>query len=150
RLDLSRYRNVWIVGAGKASQALASAAYDTFRDRLAGGSIAVRDDDGSRRPGIVVWRAGHPEPNQASTSAAEDALRVARSCGPEDLLLCLLSGGASALWALPPRTVPLSDLKAVTAALLRSGAPIGEVNTVRKHLSGIAGDRLAGESRAAR
>src|SRR5690606_25012113 len=102
QLDLSRFQKVWIVGAGKASQALTTAADRAFHGRVAGGSISVRDDDGSRVPGVLVWRAGHPHPNPTSASAAEDALRVARSCGPEDLLLCLLSGGASALWALPP------------------------------------------------
>jgi glycerate 2-kinase len=82
-------------------------------------------------------------PDTRGLAGAVDALRVARSAGPRDVVLCLLSGGASALWPCPPDGVGLTDLRALTDRLLRAGAPIGDLNAVRKHLSRIAGGRLA-------
>jgi len=94
--------------------------------------------------------AGHPIPDEAGLRAAEAALTLADSAGPEDLVLVLLSGGASANWIAPAEGVSLADKQAVTRALLRSGANIGEINVVRKHLSRIKGGRLALRAQPAR
>jgi hydroxypyruvate reductase len=94
--------------------------------------------------------AGHPIPDAAGLEAAERALALADSAGPDDVVLVLLSGGASANWIAPAAGLSLEDKQAVTRALLRSGATIGEINTVRKHLSRIKGGRLARRARPAR
>ena len=94
--------------------------------------------------------AGHPIPNAAGLDAAERALKLAAGAGPDDLVLVLLSGGASANWIAPVEGLTLADKQAVTRALLRSGANIGEINTVRKHLSRIKGGRLARRAQPAR
>ncbi|MBA2668821.1 MAG: DUF4147 domain-containing protein [Gemmatimonadetes bacterium] len=94
-------------------------------------------------PPLDVFGAGHPLPDSGSLAAAAESMRMARGAGAEDLVLCLISGGASALWAAPPNGVGLDALREITSRLLFAGAEIGEINTVRKHLSRIAGGRLA-------
>jgi len=97
---------------------------------------------------IRVVEAGHPVPDEAGESAAKEILRKTAELGPDDLLLALISGGGSSLLSLPAPGVSMSDLKALTARLLKSGADIQEMNTVRKHLSAVAGGRLAAACRA--
>jgi hydroxypyruvate reductase len=92
---------------------------------------------------IKVIEAGHPVPDEAGLKGAEESLQLAAGAGADDLLLVLLSGGGSANWIAPVAGVSFAQKQQVTRALLRSGAPIGEVNTVRKHLSRIKGGRLA-------
>src|SRR5690606_12971466 len=94
--------------------------------------------------------AGHPVPAAAGLAATRRVLELAQSAGPDDLVLVLLSGGASANWIAPAEGLSLADKQAVTVALLRSGAAIGEINTVRKHLSRIKGGRLTECARPAR
>ena len=97
---------------------------------------------------IRVIEAGHPVPDEAGENAAREILDAVKRLGPEDLLLALLSGGGSSLLSLPAPGVSMAELKALTGKLLRSGADIREMNTVRKHLSAIQGGRLAEASRA--
>ena len=97
---------------------------------------------------IKVVEAGHPVPDEAGEAAAGEILAKAGELGPDDLLLALLSGGGSSLLSLPAPGVSIAQLKSVTSRLLKSGADIREMNTVRKHLSAIAGGRLAAASRA--
>jgi len=92
---------------------------------------------------IEVVEASHPVPDAAGRAAAQRLLDSVKGLGPDDLLICLISGGASALLALPARGVTLADKQVVTRALLKSGANIAEINCVRKHLSAIKGGRLA-------
>ena len=92
---------------------------------------------------IKVVEAGHPMPDEAGLKGAEESLALAATAQPDDLLLVLLSGGGSANWIAPVAGITFAQKQQVTRALLRSGAPIGEVNTVRKHLSRIKGGRLA-------
>lgn len=135
---------VWITASGKAAGGMAAAALDALGPRVAGGTVAV--PAGSRAPalaGLTVWEAGHPIPTAHSLAASVEALRVARSARSGEAVLCLLSGGASALWASPAEGVSLGDLAAATRALLRAGVPIQELNTVRRHLSRIGGGGLA-------
>jgi hydroxypyruvate reductase len=134
---------VWIVGAGKAGMAMARGALEVLGERVAGGTITVPHGMGAELPGLEVWEAAHPVPDAHGLAGAVAALRVARRAGEGDTVLCLLSGGASALWPAPPAGVGLTELREVTAALLRAGAGIGETNTVRKHLSRIGGGGLA-------
>jgi len=97
---------------------------------------------------IRVVEAGHPVPDEAGENAAREILEKAKALGENDLLLALLSGGGSSLLSLPGPGITISQLKNLTGQLLRSGAPIQEMNTVRKHLSAIAGGRLAAATRA--
>src|SRR5690606_4068414 len=99
--------------------------------------------DGPAQSPLEVWESGHPLPDVGGLAAAGDALARARAATADDLVLCLLSGGASAMWAAPAPGLTLGDLREAGLALLRSGAPIEAVNTVRRHLSAIAGGHLA-------
>jgi glycerate-2-kinase len=92
---------------------------------------------------IRLVEAGHPMPDEAGLQGAEDTLKLAATAEAGDLLLVLLSGGGSANWIAPADGITFAQKQKLTRALLRSGAPIGEVNTVRKHLSRIKGGRLA-------
>jgi len=138
-----------ILAAGKAAGSMAEVAEGWYSnhlnlpaERLCGIAVARH---GYGRPLKVVRmiEAGHPIPDAAGLEAADQTLRLADSAGPNDLVLVLMSGGASANWIAPASGVSFADKQAVTRALLRSGANIGEINTVRKHLSRIKGGRLA-------
>jgi hydroxypyruvate reductase len=137
---------VIVLGAGKAAAAMAQAAeahYEAAGLReLVGGMVTTRHGYALPTRWIEVGEAAHPVPDASSIANAERALRLAAEAGPRDLVLVLLSGGASALWAAPAEGVTLADKQALTRALLRSGAPIGSLNAVRKHVSRIKGGRL--------
>jgi glycerate 2-kinase len=137
------------LAAGKGAAAMAAAAERHYLDQLQlapsrlSGVATTRHGHGVPTRRIKVVEAGHPVPDEAGLKGAEESLRLARDAGADDLLLVLLSGGGSANWIAPAEGVSFAQKQQVTRALLRSGAPIGEVNTVRKHLSRIKGGRLA-------
>ncbi len=137
------------LAAGKGAAAMAAAAERHYLDGLGlepsrlTGIATTRHGHGVPTRRIRVVEAGHPVPDEAGLKGAEDSLRLAQDAGADDLLLVLLSGGGSANWIAPAEGVSFAQKQQVTRALLRSGAPIGEVNTVRKHLSRIKGGRLA-------
>ena len=137
------------LAAGKAAAAMAAAAERHYLDQLGlapsrlSGVATTRHGHGVPTRRIKVIEAGHPVPDEAGLKGAEDSLQLAHSATADDLLLILLSGGGSANWIAPVDGVSFAQKQQVTRALLRSGAPIGEVNTVRKHLSRIKGGRLA-------
>jgi glycerate-2-kinase len=143
QFHLAAIERVLVIGVGKAAAGMALGVRDVLGGRIAGGTVTTRDGYAAQVPGIDVWEAAHPVPDTRGLAGAADALRLAREAGPRDLVLCLLSGGASALWPCPPPGVSLTDVQAVTSALLRAGATIAEMNAVRKHLSRIAGGWLA-------
>jgi hydroxypyruvate reductase len=126
---------------------MALAVEKNFPSRVDG--IAVtRYKHGLPTKHIRVVEAGHPVPDEAGERASSEILKEVVKLGPDDLLLALISGGGSSLLSLPAPGVTMSEMKSLTEALLRSGADIREMNTVRKHLSAIAGGRLAVASRA--
>jgi hydroxypyruvate reductase len=137
------------LAAGKAAAAMAVAAERHYLDALELdpsrllGIATTRHGHGVPTRRIKVVEAGHPMPDEAGRKGAEDSLRLAQEATSDDLLLVLLSGGGSANWIAPADGVSFAQKQQVTRALLRSGAPIGDVNTVRKHLSRIKGGRLA-------
>jgi glycerate 2-kinase len=141
-VDLASVGRVVLVGAGKAAPAMAQGVLDVLGSRLSGGTITTRHGQAHAVPGVEVWEAGHPVPDTHGLAGAAAALEVARGAGEGDLAVCVLSGGASALWPAPPAGVSLTDVRQVTESLLRAGAPIGELNAVRKHLSRISGGQL--------
>jgi glycerate 2-kinase len=137
------------LAAGKAAGAMAAAAERHYLDavelepsRLIG-IATTRHGHGVPTRRIKVIEAGHPVPDEAGLKGAEQSLQLAHTATADDLLLVLLSGGGSANWIAPAEGVSFAQKQQVTRALLRSGAPIGEINTVRKHLSRIKGGRLA-------
>ena len=138
-----------VVGAGKAAASMALAVERNWpRDSPLEGVVITRHGHGLPTTRVRVVEAGHPVPDEHGERAAAEILALASSLSADDLLLVLVSGGGSSLLALPVEGVPMADLKAVTRSLLASGAPIQEMNTVRKHLSRIQGGRLAAATRA--
>ena len=134
---------VVVVGAGKAAASMALAVERAWPDVALEGLVITRYAHGAPTERIRVVEAGHPVPDVAGQDAARNILQIVSQLRPGDLLLVLISGGGSSLLSLPVPEVSMADLKSVTAALLASGAPIGEMNIVRKHLSQIAGGKLA-------
>ncbi|HYL90565.1 MAG TPA: glycerate kinase [Burkholderiales bacterium] len=137
----------YVAGAGKAAAAMAAAVEGHWKSPLSGTAI-TRYGHGVPTKRVRVVEAGHPVPDKAGESAARKILADVHRLGPDDLLLALLSGGGSSLLSLPAPDIPMADLKKVTRQLLKSGAAIQEMNTVRKHLSAIHGGRLAAASKA--
>ena len=131
-----------VVGAGKAAAAMAKAVEDSWPGPLEG-LVVTRYDHGLATERIEVVEAAHPVPDAAGRDAAKRILALAESAGEDDLLLCLISGGGSALLTLPAEGLSLEDKQVVNSALLRCGATISEMNCVRKHLSAVKGGRLA-------
>lgn len=138
-----------VVGAGKAAASMARAVELAWPAAAPlEGLVVTRYAHGMPTERIRVIEAGHPVPDAAGESAAAEILAQVRALTPADHLIALVSGGGSSLLSLPVATVPMVDLKAVTQALLTSGAPITEMNVVRKHLSQIQGGRLAAACKA--
>ncbi|RIY02528.1 glycerate kinase [Aureimonas flava] len=138
-----------VLGAGKAAASMA-AAFEAEWDGPCEGLVVTRYGHGVPTRRIEVVEASHPVPDAAGEAAARRILDLARGAGADDLVVVLISGGASSLLALPAPGVTLADKQAVNRALLLSGAPIGEMNTVRKALSAIKGGRLAAAAAPAR
>jgi len=133
-----------VVGAGKAAASMARAVEEHWpKDAALEGVVITRYGHGLPLSRIRVVEAGHPVPDAQGEAAAREILALARSLSRDDLLLVLVSGGGSSLLALPVESVPMEELKSVTRMLLASGAPIQDMNVVRKHLSLIQGGRLA-------
>jgi len=138
-----------VLGAGKAAAAMALAVEQNWQASAPlAGLVITRYQHSLLTNRIKVVEAGHPIPDESGEAAAREMLRLAGTLGRDDLLLVLVSGGGSSLLSLPAEGVGMTDLKAITHELLRCGAPIQDINTVRKHLSAILGGRLAAASKA--
>jgi len=148
RLQPPKGRTI-VIGAGKASGAMAKAVEDQWPHPLEG-LVVTRYGYGESCRRIEIVEAAHPVPDDKGRAAAARILERVQGHTPDDLVLCLISGGASALLALPAPGLTLADKQEVNRALLRSGANIVEMNTVRKHLSAIKGGRLALAAQPAR
>jgi hydroxypyruvate reductase len=138
-----------VLGAGKASAAMARAVEDHWQGALEG-LVVTRYGHAVPCDRIEIVEAAHPVPDARGRDAARRILELARSAGPDDLVLCLISGGGSALLALPADGLTLEHKQAVNKALLASGADIGQMNVVRRHLSAIKGGRLAAAAHPAK
>jgi len=146
--SLGRGRLV-VIGAGKASAAMARAVEDAWRGPL-GGLVVTRYGYSVPCRRIEIVEAAHPVPDAAGVAAAERILGTVRGLGADDVVLCLISGGGSSLLTLPPPGATLADKQELNRALLASGASIGEMNCVRRHVSAIKGGRLAAACHPAR
>src|SRR5574341_1550409 len=141
--DLARVRRVYVIGFGKASAAMAQVVEEICGDRIAHGLVSVKYGYGTPLGKIELQQAGHPLPDENSLRGARKILDLLSEASENDLVFCLISGGGSALMELPAEGVSLDDLRMTTDALLRSGATINEMNTLRKHLSQVKGGQLA-------
>lgn len=144
--DLDAYRAVIVLGAGKATARMAAAAENILDGRISSGAIIVKYGHGVPLDRVQQFEAGHPVPDEPGVRGTGRVLELARSAGDRDLVLCLLSGGGSALLVAPAEGISIADKQQVTDLLLRSGADITEMNAVRKHLSAVKGGRLAREA----
>ncbi|HEY1218820.1 MAG: glycerate kinase [Bryobacteraceae bacterium] len=143
RRDYSRFRHVYIIGAGKAGASMARAAERALGRIVTGGLVNVKYGHVAKLRRIELNECGHPVPDERGVAGAERIAEIASAAGTGDLVLCLISGGASALLPLPAPPVTLAEKREVTRLLLASGADIHEINAVRKHLSAIKGGQLA-------
>lgn len=144
--DLTRYERVLVIGGGKAGAPMSQALSEILGDRLTAGWVNVKQGyqtDGPLTGLIKVREAGHPIPDQAGQRGAQRILSIAQEAMERDLVFCLISGGGSALLPLPIHGITLDDLQTLTDVLLRCGATINEINTVRKHCSQLKGGQLA-------
>ncbi len=143
RRDYSRFRHVYVIGAGKAAASMAHAAERALGSVVTGGLVNVKDGHVAKLRRVEWNECGHPVPDARGVAGAERIAAIASAAGEGDLVLCLISGGASALLPLPAPPITLAEKREVTRLLLASGAEIREINTLRKHLSFIKGGQLA-------
>jgi hydroxypyruvate reductase len=141
---LRDFDHVYLVGAGKAAMPMAEAIGEVLHDRLSGGVIITKYHhiDRPLPDQLRVHEAGHPVPDDQSVAATRDLAALLDRVTPRDLVFCVLSGGGSALMTLPAEGITLADLQATTQLLLRVGATIHQINTIRKHLDSIKGGGL--------
>jgi glycerate 2-kinase len=143
RLDLSRYRDIYVIGAGKAGASMAQASERVLGRRIAAGFVNVKDGHTAKLRRIQLHECGHPVPDARGVAGAERIAAIAESAERDDLVVCLISGGASALLPAPAPPITLEEKQTVTRLLLACGANIHEINAVRKHISRIKGGQLA-------
>lgn len=134
---------VIVLGAGKGAAPMAMALENMLGERIDDSLVVVKYDHGLPLEHIKLAEAAHPVPDEAGANATRQMLQLAKDAGPEDLVICLITGGASALTPAPVSGVTLDDLRALTHAMLECGATIHEINALRKHLSQFSGGRLA-------
>ncbi|MBS3818636.1 glycerate kinase [bacterium] len=140
---LSRYQNIYLIGAGKASAAMAQPLEEALGSLLASGFINVKYRHSLPLKRVQVKEAGHPLPDEAGIKGTREIVDLLKKSGEKDLVIFLISGGGSALLTLPVEGISLDDLQQVTQTLLRCGASIHEINAVRKHISQVKGGHLA-------
>ncbi|MGM0454165.1 MAG: glycerate kinase type-2 family protein [Thermodesulfobacteriota bacterium] len=143
RFTLSDYDNIFVIGAGKATARMAAAMETLLHSRITGGVLSVKYGHIEPLDHVDLIEAGHPVPDDAGRKAAEAILSLAGSAGPKDLVICLLSGGGSALMPLPADLVTMEEKQETIRKLLACGAAIDEINAIRKHISAIKGGQLA-------
>jgi glycerate 2-kinase len=144
--NLSHYQRVLVVGAGKAGAPMTHAAVKILGSYFTQALIIIKDGYESKYENnqkLVILQAGHPIPDQRGVAGTQRIIQLLQGTEPDDLVLCLISGGGSALLVSPIEGLSLEDLQSLTSALLASGATINEINTIRKHLSQIKGGNLA-------
>jgi glycerate 2-kinase len=146
--DLDLCRHIYLVGAGKAGAPMARAAASIIGDKLTCGRVVVKEgyadlEGEPADPRVEIMQAGHPLPDERGVAACRRITDLVSSSLSDDLLICVISGGGSALLTSPVMGVSLADMQSLTADLLRRGANIGEINTLRKHLDSVKGGGLA-------
>ena len=143
RYRLDRYERIFVIGAGKAGASMAKAVERVLGKRISGGLINVKYGHTAKLRRVELNPCGHPEPDEAGLRGAARIAAIAEQAGERDLIVCVISGGASALLPSPAEGVTLEEKQAITRLLLDCGADIREINAVRKHISSIKGGQLA-------
>jgi hydroxypyruvate reductase len=143
RYPLGSFEHIWVIGAGKASASMAVALERLLAKRLTGGLVNVKYGHTAKLRRIELNECGHPLPDDAGVRGAERIAEIARHAGERDLVISVISGGASALLPLTAPPVTLAEKQATTKLLLACGASIHEINAVRKHISAVKGGQLA-------
>jgi glycerate 2-kinase len=141
--DLAKFKHVYVVGGGKASGSMAEALEQLLDGRITAGTVNVPYGISSKTRIIELNQASHPVPDEAGIRGVRRMLELAEEADTDNLVICLISGGGSSLMPFPRNGVSLSDKRKVTEALLKCGATINEINTVRKHISDFKGGWLA-------
>ena len=143
RYDLHSFHNIYVIGAGKASASMAKSVERMLGRRIRAGLINVKYGHAARLRRVELNESGHPIPDRSGMNGAERIAQIALEAGRDDLVICLISGGASALLPLPAPPVTLEEKQETTRILLHCGATIHEFNCVRKHISQLKGGQLA-------
>lgn len=141
--DLKNFRNIYVVGGGKASGLMAEALEEILGKQITAGIVNVPYGSKQKTRAIELHEASHPVPDQAGVEGTQRMIKIAEQADKDDFVICLISGGGSSLMPLPREGVSLEDKRELTGALLKSGATINEINVVRKHLSDFKGGWLA-------
>ncbi|HON38821.1 MAG: glycerate kinase [Pseudomonadota bacterium] len=143
REDLRSYRDIMVLGIGKASSKMGMAMEEILGERISRGAVVTKYGHAEPLKSIQVMQAGHPIPDKNSVAGARALFDLASGADEKTLIINLVSGGGSALFSLPPEGISLKDKQAATKVLLESGADIGEINCIRKHLSQVKGGLFA-------
>lgn len=150
KFNIAELKRIFVIGAGKASGLMAQATEQALGNHVTCGVVAVKYGHGCACSKVEVLEAGHPYPDKAGAEATRRIAQLCEGAGDGDLVVCLWSGGGSALLADYPEDCTLEEWIAFSKALVNSGAPINEINCVRKHLSGVKGGQLARAAHPAR
>jgi len=141
--NLKKFKNVYVIGGGKASGSMAEALEHVLGNHITNGTVNVSHGTKNKTEIVKLHEAGHPIPDQAGVEGTLRMLKIAEQAKEDDLVICLISGGGSSLMPLPRREISITDKREMTDALLKCGATINEINTVRKHISDFKGGWLA-------
>ena len=141
--DLNQFNNILVIGAGKATASMAQAVEEVIGDKISNGLITVKYGHTRSLKKIKQLEAGHPLPDEAGVKGTEEIFKLLEGADEKSLVICLLSGGGSALLVSPSEGITLNDKIETTRLLLSAGADIEGLNTVRKHLSKVKGGRLS-------
>ena len=141
--ELNTIKNVYVVGFGKASAAMSQALEAVLGARITGGCIITKYGHSAPQQFVKIREAGHPIPDENGIRGTEQILSIVNNAGKDDLVICLISGGGSALLADVPEGCTLDDLRLLNSLLLKAGADITEINCIRKHLSKVKGGHLS-------
>jgi len=142
-IDLKKFKNIYVIGGGKASGSMAEALEQVLGNSITNGLVNVPRSSKNKTDIIKLHEASHPIPDEAGVEGTRRMLKIAEQAKEDDLIICLISGGGSSLMPLPRGKISIADKKEITNALLKCGATINEINTVRKHISDFKGGWLA-------
>ena len=140
--DLSGFKNIYVIGLGKAAAYMASALEEKIGDWITEGAVLVKYGHGSLCKKINIYEGGHPVPDENGKEYSKKLVDIAKKADKEDLVICLISGGGSALFEVLPKKISFKDIQQLNDRLLSSGANITEINTVRRHVSKVKGGQL--------
>jgi glycerate 2-kinase len=141
--DLAKIGEVYVVGAGKQVSYVAAALEDVLGERISAGTVIEKRGGGRRTRRILVMKGRHPIPDESCVKGAERILEMIRKAHNDDLVIACVTGGCTALTALPPSGIPLKDIQKTYSLLFKSGMPLHEMNTIRTHVSQLGGGKLA-------